>query len=98
MFDVVMASAFTRTRNFKAVFPLPIFGKRDVQVSRKKGCDNHYFNACRREFKRGYLREFKRGQILEGVFSEDFGPVVAGRAWWLGDRPELSERMMDAGD
>ena len=53
---------------------------------------------CRREFKRGFLREFKRGQSLERVFSEDFGPVVEGRTWWLGDRPELSERMMNQGD
>jgi hypothetical protein len=53
---------------------------------------------CRREFKRGFLREFKRGQILEGVFSEDFGPVVAGWAWGLSDCPELSEWVMDEGD
>ena len=44
------------------------------------------------------LREFKRGSILEGEFSEDFGPVVARWAWGLGDRPELSEGMMDEGD
>ena len=54
--------------------------------------------TCRREFKRGFLREFKRGQILERVFSEDFWPVVEGRTGWLGDDPELSERMMNQGD
>ena len=35
---------------------------------------------------------------LQGVFSEDFGPGVEGWFWWLSDRPELSERMMDEGD
>src|ERR1035438_3916610 len=45
MFDVVMAFASTRTRKFEAVFPLPVFGKRDTQDSMKKACDNHYFSA-----------------------------------------------------
>ena len=50
------------------------------------------------EFKWGILRESKRRQISEGVFSEDFGPGVAGRAWGLEDHPELSERVMNQGD
>ena len=53
---------------------------------------------CRREFKRGFLREFKRGHRLEGVFSKDFGPMVAGWAWGLRDHPELSEWVMNEGD
>src|ERR1700689_4394920 len=40
----------------------------------------------------------QKGTDLEGVFSEDFGPVVEGRAWGLSDRPELSEGVMDEGD
>ena len=56
---------------------------------------NEISRTCRREFKRGFLRGFKRGQILERVFCEYFGPVVERRTWWFGDRPELSERMMD---
>ena len=35
---------------------------------------------------------------LERVFSEDFGPDVKRRSWGLGDRPEVSERVVDQTD
>jgi hypothetical protein len=33
--------------------------------------------------------------VLQGVISEDFRPVIERRQWWLGDRPELSEGVVD---
>ena len=44
------------------------------------------------------MREFKRRQFLQGVISEDFGPSVERRSWGLGDRPELTQGMMDESD
>ena len=39
-----------------------------------------------------------KGDKLEGVISEDFGPVIEWRGWGLSYGPELSERVVDESD
>ena len=47
---------------------------------------------------KGISVRVQKGTGLERVFSEDFGPAVERSRWGLGDRPELSERVVDQSD
>ena len=47
---------------------------------------------------KGIFARVQKGTDLEGVFSEDFWPVIEGWFWWLSDHPEVPEGMVDQGD
>ena len=44
---------------------------------------------------KGISGRVQTGTDLEGVFSEDFWPVIEGWFWWMRDRPEVPEGMVD---